>query len=47
VKRIAIEKLMNSGMALAKITAMLRLCHRRLVQLAALCFVPEHARVRA
>jgi serine/threonine protein kinase len=49
VKRIAIEQLMDSGrpasmiarMVLDEITAMLRLRHRRLVQLAALCFVAE------
>jgi hypothetical protein len=53
VKRIAIEQLMISGMpapviarmALAEITAMLRLRHRRLVQLAALSFVAEGAPV--
>jgi serine/threonine protein kinase len=49
VKRICIDQLMASGslapviarMTLAEITAMLRLRHRRLVQLAALCFVAE------
>jgi serine/threonine protein kinase len=54
VKRIAIEQLMAGGMpasmiarmALAEITAMLRLRHRRLVQLAALCFVAEGTLVR-
>jgi serine/threonine protein kinase len=53
VKRIAIEQLMAGGMpasiiarmALDEITAMLRLRHRRLVQLAALCFVAEGAPV--
>jgi hypothetical protein len=49
VKRIAIEQLMAGGMpasmiarmALAEIMAMLKLRHRRLVQLTALCFVAE------
>jgi hypothetical protein len=49
VKRIAIEQLLASGlqapmivrMVLAEVSAMLRLRHRRLVQLAALSFVAE------